>query len=106
MTGGISHLTIGNDVTIGHGAILHGATIEDECLIGMGAIVLDDAVIGKGSVIGAGALVPPRTIIPPGSLALGSPARVIRPVSESERALGLAGARHYVENAKKYAAIV
>ena len=77
MTGGINHLTIGDDVTVGHGAILHGATIDDECLIGMGAIVLDDAVIGKGSVIGAGALVPPRTIIPAGSLALGNPARVI-----------------------------
>lgn len=106
MTGGVSHVTVGNDVTVGHGAILHGCTVEDECLIGMGAIVLDGAVVGKGSVVGAGALVPPRTIIPPGSLALGNPAKVVRPVSESERALGLAGAEHYVENAQKYRALI
>ncbi len=102
MTGGLSHLTVGCDVTIGHGAILHGATIEDECLIGMGAIVLDNAVIGRGAVIGAGALVPPRAVIPPGSLALGNPARVVRPVTESERALGREGAAHYVDNARRY----
>lgn len=102
MTGGLSQLTVGADVTVGHGAILHGATIEDECLIGMGAIVLDGAVIGKGSVVGAGALVTPRTQIPPGMLALGSPARPVRPVTDTERELGLEGARHYVENAQRY----
>ena len=102
MTGGQNHLVVGADVTVGHGAILHGATIEDECLIGMGAIVLDGATIGKGSVVGAGALVPPRMVIPPGMLALGSPAKVVRPVTPAERSLGLEGARHYVENAQRY----
>jgi carbonic anhydrase/acetyltransferase-like protein (isoleucine patch superfamily) len=69
---------VGNLVTIGHGAVLHGCEIEDGCIIGMGAVILDGAVIGKGSLIGAGALVPEGKIIPPGSLALGSPAKVVR----------------------------
>jgi carbonic anhydrase/acetyltransferase-like protein (isoleucine patch superfamily) len=106
MTGGVSHLQVGADVTIGHGAILHGATIEDECLVGMGAIVLDNAVVGRGSVVGAGALVPPRMVIPPGSLVLGNPGKVIRPVSEAERALGKAGADHYVDSARTYRALL
>lgn len=76
---------IGKDVTIGHAAIIHACTIEDECLIGMGATVLDGSVIGHNSIVGAGALVTPRTIIPPGSMVLGSPAKVKRPLTEEEQ---------------------
>ncbi|HVK64130.1 MAG TPA: gamma carbonic anhydrase family protein [Polyangium sp.] len=100
-----SKTTIGADVTIGHGAILHGCTVEDGCLIGMGSIVLDNAVIGAGSVIAAGALVPPRMVIPPRSMVKGSPAKVVREVTDEEAMLGLAGAMHYVLNAQRYRGI-
>ncbi len=70
----------------------------------MGAILLDDARVGEGSVIGAGSLVPPRMVIPPGSLVLGNPARVVRPVREAEARLGVDGAAHYVENARRFRA--
>ena len=75
-------VTVGADVTVGHGAILHGCVVEDLCVIGMGAIVLDGARIGKGSMIGAGALVTSNTQIPPHSLVVGSPAKVIRQIPE------------------------
>lgn len=77
---------IGQDVTIGHGAIIHACTIEDECLIGMGATVLDGSVIGRNSIVGAGALVTPRTIIPPGSMVMGAPAKVKRALTDEEQA--------------------
>jgi gamma-carbonic anhydrase len=109
--GAIVHVTsdkfgtvIGEGCTIGHGAIIHACTIEEQCLIGMGAILLDGAVIGRGSLVGAGALVTPGTVIPPGSLAIGSPARVIRPVSDKERAQIEYGAVHYVELSRRYLA--
>jgi carbonic anhydrase/acetyltransferase-like protein (isoleucine patch superfamily) len=109
--GAIVHVTsgrfgtvIGSDCTIGHGAIIHACTIEDHCLIGMGATVLDGSVIGRGSLVGAGALVTPGTIIPPGSLVIGSPARVKRPVNDRERAQIEDGAAHYVELARRYLA--
>ncbi len=73
---------VGKNVTVGHGAILHGCEIQDGCLIGMGAIVLDKAIVGKGSIVGAGALVTKNTIIPEGSLVLGSPAKVVKPLDE------------------------
>src|SRR5262249_25529638 len=76
---------IGSDCTVGHGAVIHACTVEDFCLIGMGAILLDGCRIGRGSLVGAGALVTPHTDIPPGSLVVGSPAKVKRPVSEAER---------------------
>ena len=75
-------LAIGNDVSIGHNAIVHGCTIHDKVLIGMGAIVMDHAVIGEGSVIAAGAVVLEGTDVPPGSLMAGVPARRIRDVGE------------------------
>lgn len=75
-------LRIGNDVSIGHNAIVHGCTVEDEVLIGMGAIVMDEVVIGTGSVIAAGAVVTQRTMVPPGSLMAGVPARRIGAVSK------------------------
>ncbi|MCB0767596.1 MAG: gamma carbonic anhydrase family protein [Flavobacteriales bacterium] len=74
-------LIIGNDVSIGHNAIVHGCTVEDKVLIGMGAIVMDQAVIGTGSVIAAGAVVTQNTIVPPGSLMAGVPAKRIGAVS-------------------------
>ncbi|MBC2604857.1 gamma carbonic anhydrase family protein [Pelagicoccus albus] len=101
--GSIVHLAddlpvvIGNDVTIGHGAIIHACTIQDECLIGMGATVLDGAVIGHHSIVGAGSLVTPRTIIPPGSMVMGSPAKVKRALSEEEQAKVKDWAAKYVK---------
>ena len=95
-------LTIGNKVTVGHGAILHGCTIEDEALIGMGAIVLNGAVIGAGSIVGAGALVTAGTVLPENSLAVGSPAKVIRQVTPEQRAATIENALQYVKEAKEY----
>jgi carbonic anhydrase/acetyltransferase-like protein (isoleucine patch superfamily) len=89
--------TIGNRVTIGHRAMVHGARIEDDCLIGIGAIVLNKAVIGAGSLVGAGAVVTENTIVPPGSLVLGAPAKVVKPISEEQRARMANGYRAYVE---------
>lgn len=77
-------LVIGDRVSIGHGAIVHGCSIGDDCLIGIGAIVLDGASIGSGSIVAAGALVPEGMKIPDGHLALGIPAKVVRPVKEEE----------------------
>jgi gamma-carbonic anhydrase len=96
--------TIGDDCTVGHGAIVHACTVEDGCLIGMGSTILDGARIGRGSLVGAGALVTPGTDIPAGSLVLGAPARVVRPVNQKEREQIEYGAAHYVELARRYLA--
>ena len=101
--GSIVHLAddlpviVGKLVTVGHRAILHACTVEDECLIGMGATILDGAVIGKGSIIGAHALVTKGTIIPPGSLVMGMPAKVIRMLTAQEIADIRIWADHYVD---------
>ena len=95
---------VGNDCTIGHAAILHGCTIEDSCLIGMGATILDGARIGRGSLVGAGALVTPGTEIPPESLVLGAPARVVRPVNHKEREQIEYAAAVYIELTRRYLA--
>lgn len=87
---------IGADVTVGHGAIIHGCTVEDGALIGMGAILLNGCVIGKGAVVAAGSLVTEGTVISPHSMAMGTPARVIRPLREEEIAGNLASAAEYV----------
>ncbi len=87
--------TIGASVTIGHLACVHGCAVDDEVLIGIGAIVLNTAHIGSGSIIGAGALVTEGTIIPPGSLVLGSPGKVVRPTTEAQRAKIRESAEHY-----------
>lgn len=92
--------TIGQNVTVGHGAIVHGATVEDECIIGMGAILLNGCVIGKGSLVAAGALVTQGKIIPPGCLVMGSPAKVVRELTPEELAGGLASAKTYLELAQ------
>ena len=75
---------VGNDVTIGHSAVIHGCTIEDRCLIGMGAILLNGCVIGTGSIVAAGALVPEGMVVPPGSMVMGMPAKVKRPLTPDE----------------------
>jgi len=95
-------LIIGNEVTIGHGAILHGCTIKDRVLIGMGAIVMDGAVIEEDSIVGAGALVLEGTIVPPKSVILGSPGRVRRAMSEAELAWVKESAENYVKYAAQY----
>ena len=89
-------VSVGRNVVVGHGAILHSCTVEDGCLIGMGATLLDGCVIGQGSVVAAGALVSPGKIIPPGSMVMGLPGTVVRTVTEEEQAATLAGAEHYV----------
>jgi carbonic anhydrase/acetyltransferase-like protein (isoleucine patch superfamily) len=95
---------IGRRVTVGHRAILHGCVVEDDCLIGMGAILLNGARVGRGSVVGAGALLAEGKEIPPGSLVLGVPARVLRPVDEPTRARIDHAWRHYVELARRHRA--
>ncbi len=95
-------LIIGADVTIGHSVVLHGCTIKDRVLIGMGAIIMDGAVIGEDSVVGAGALITEGTIVPPKSLILGSPAKVKRPVTEKELAWIKESADNYVRYAGQY----
>lgn len=95
-------VVLGDGVTVGHNCVLHGCTVEDDCLVGMGAIVLDNAVIGRGSIVGAGALVTARTVVPPRSMVLGTPAKVVRPVSDQELEGIRVNARHYVEAAATY----
>jgi carbonic anhydrase/acetyltransferase-like protein (isoleucine patch superfamily) len=105
LTEGLSETVLGADVTVGHGAILHGCVVGDRCLIGMGSVILDNARIGEGSLIAAGSVVTPRTSIPPRSLVRGAPARVVREVSPTEATLGADGAAHYVLNAQRFRSI-
>jgi carbonic anhydrase/acetyltransferase-like protein (isoleucine patch superfamily) len=102
VTHGTAPTTIGEDVTVGHGAIVHGCTIRDRVLIGMGAIVLDHADIGSDSIVGAGALVTSRTVVPPRSMVLGSPARVVRALTDEEVATVKAFADNYVRYSRIY----
>lgn len=96
--------TVGAQVGVGHRAILHGCTVEDDCLVGMGAILLNDVVVGRGSVVAAGALLREGMRVPPGSLVMGLPGRVVRPVdAELTRRIEFTW-RHYVEQAKRHAA--
>lgn len=102
VTGDVAGSEIGSRVTVGHNVIVHACTVEDDCILGMGSIILDRAHIGRGSIIGAGALVTPGTIIPPGSMVMGSPARVKRPLTDEEHARIASSAAHYVELARVY----
>jgi carbonic anhydrase/acetyltransferase-like protein (isoleucine patch superfamily) len=95
-------LVIGDRVTVGHAVVLHGCVIEDESLIGIGAIVLNHACIGKGAVVAAGALVPEGMQVPPGMLVMGVPAKVFRAVTEEEATRFREGCKHYVEKAALY----
>ncbi|MUN62533.1 gamma carbonic anhydrase family protein [Kocuria sediminis] len=89
--------TIGAGVSVGHGAVVHGCTVEDEVLVGMNATVLNGAVIGSGSLVAAGAVVLEGTVVPPGSLVAGVPAKVRRELTEPEREKVRANARTYVQ---------
>ena len=93
---------VGEDVTVGHGAILHGCRVENRCLIAMRATVLDGAVVGEGSIVAAGALVPEGAVIPPGSLVMGLPGRVVRQTREADREKLAELASSYVELALRY----
>jgi carbonic anhydrase/acetyltransferase-like protein (isoleucine patch superfamily) len=104
VTGGKHATVVGNRVTVGHSVVLHGCTIGDECIIGMGAIVMDEARVGSNCIVGAGALVTPGTHIPDGHLAVGSPARVKRALTDEERRWIQTSADHYVELAARYLA--
>ena len=95
---------IGDDVTIGHRAIVHGCTIETGCLIGMGAIVMDGAVVGRESIIGAGAIVTPGTVVPPRSLVIGTPGKVRRSLTDNEVTGLYDSAAHYVRTAQRHLA--
>ncbi len=95
-------LTIGNEVTIGHAAVLHGCTVDDRCLIGMGAIVLDGARIGAESMVAAGSLVLEGFAVPPGMLVAGVPARVKRPLTADERRSLAQSASNYVAYVSSY----
>lgn len=97
-------LTIGENVTVGHKAMLHGCTIGDGSLIGMGATVLNGARIGKGCLIGAGALVTEGKEIPDGALVMGAPGKVVRQLDEAAAAMLLASAKSYRNNARRFRA--
>ncbi len=99
-----SPLIVGEFVTVGHSAILHGCTIGDECLVGMGSIVLDNAILEDRVLLGAGSLVPPGKRLESGFLYLGRPAVKVRPLTESELAHLRYSAEHYIETKNNYLA--
>lgn len=98
VTGGKFATTIGSRVTVGHRVLVHGATLMDDAFIGMGAIILDGAVVEPFGFVAAGALVPPGFVVKSGMLALGSPAKLVRPIKEEEKAMILRTAQNYVRN--------
>jgi len=106
--GAVLHLTrglmcsVGTNVTVGHKAMLHACTIEDACLIGMSSTVLDGARVGPFSIVAAGAVVKEGFVVPEGVLVAGVPARVVRPLSEEERAFLLQSAQNYIEYARSF----
>ena len=104
VTSGKFATKVGNRVTVGHSVVLHGCTVGDSCIIGMGAVIMDRATIGKNCIIGAGALVTPGTDIPEGHLAVGSPARAKRKLTDKELAWIQSSADHYVGLASRYLA--
>ena len=99
-------MTVGEDVTVGHGAILHSCTVGDNSLIGMGAIVLNGAVIGRNCIVAAGALVPQGMVVPDGSLVMGSPAKVRRELTDQEIEANRQSAEGYVREAAAYKALL
>jgi gamma-carbonic anhydrase len=102
VTGGEAKTSIGDDVTIGHGAIVHGCTVGDRCLVGMGSIVLDGALIGSDSLVAAGALVTPGTIVAARSVVMGRPARVARTATDEDLVRIHRGAGHYLGYARDF----
>jgi carbonic anhydrase/acetyltransferase-like protein (isoleucine patch superfamily) len=97
-------VTIGDWVTIGHNATVHGCVVEDACLIGMGAVILNGSHIGEGSIIAAGAIIPEKTIIPPRSLVAGVPGKVRRELGDKDRELIMMYANNYLDYTKIYLA--
>lgn len=97
-------LTIGRDVTVGHMVMLHGCTIGDNCLIGIGAVILNRTVIGKNCLIGANTFIPEGKVIPDNSFVLGSPGQVVKQTTENHVAMIAGSAHHYVENWKRHKA--
>lgn len=95
-------LIVGNDVTVGHGAILHGTIIHDKCLIGMGAVVLDGAEVKSYSLVAAGSLIKQGFVVPEGTLVAGVPAKVVRELTEDEKRAIEKSALHYVDLSKEY----
>ena len=89
--------TLGKFCTVGHSAIVHGCTVGNDCLVGMGAVILSGAVLGDGCIVGAGALVTGKTNAPPGSVLLGSPAKVVKEVTQKQLAETRENALHYIE---------
>ena len=96
--------TVGRGCTIGHGAIVHGCTVGDNTLVGMGAIILNGARVGSNCIVGAGALVTGKMDAPDGMMILGSPAKVVRPLTEAEIESNRASAQGYLEAARRYRA--
>ena len=103
---GIGPCVVGANVTVGHGAILHGCTVSDHCIIGMGCTILDRAVIGENCIIGANALVTMDKQIPARSLVVGSPAKVVREITQAEYDELRDSARRYRETSKEYARLL
>jgi carbonic anhydrase/acetyltransferase-like protein (isoleucine patch superfamily) len=95
-------VTVGDRVSLGHRAVVHGCTVEDDSLVGMGAVVLNGAVLGRGSLVAAGSVVLEGTVVPPGSLVAGVPGKVKREVTEAERERMRSGAASYVTRAARY----
>jgi len=101
-SGGISPCVVGDDVTVGHGVILHGCEVRNRCLVGMGAILMDQCILEEGCFLAAGALVPERKVLRGGYLYAGAPARERRELTDEEESFLLDSARHYVELAKTH----
>lgn len=93
---------IGDRVTIGHGAIVHGRAVGDDSLIGMGAVLLGGSIIGKGCLVAAGSVVPPNMQVPDGKVVMGLPGKIVRDVTEEDRAAMTANWQHYVQAAERY----
>ncbi len=102
VTRGLSGTYIGDEVTIGHGAIIHACTIQDRCLIGMGAVLLDEVLMETGAMVAAGAVVTPRKVVPSGQLWGGNPARYMRDLTPEETDFLSISADNYVRLAKEY----
>jgi carbonic anhydrase/acetyltransferase-like protein (isoleucine patch superfamily) len=102
VTGGTHPTVVGDDVTLGHRVTLHGCTVKDRCLIGIGAVVMDGAVVGDDAMVGAGSLVPPGMVVPPGMLALGAPAKVKRELTREEIEYFRRSAASYAGYAAQY----
>jgi carbonic anhydrase/acetyltransferase-like protein (isoleucine patch superfamily) len=95
-------IIVGANCTVGHKAFLHACTVGEYSMIANGAMVLDGAKIGRYSIVAAGAFVPPRKVVPDGVVVMGSPAKVVREITDQDRQMLLAAAQHYVENAQRY----